>query len=200
MHKIFVKTAKAKSEGAKLSNDLKRMLLHIDGPTSTIELLKRLPDNLLPKYSELHNILLDGGYIVESTQQKTPVPIVKTPDIGERTYKLMKFTVATSKQEGQKNEQETVSQVLSIESNKVANEEDVTTQPREVIDITENMFPPTSEACVHSGDDTSTKLKIAIEKHAKDAEIIHDLKLENSSLMELLTDAYVQINALKVKE
>jgi hypothetical protein len=199
MHKQFVKTTKAKSEGIRLSNDLKRMLSCIDGLTSSIELLRRLPPNLRPKYSELLKYLLDGGYITESNEEKTHISIVKTPDIGERTYKLLKLKVATSEQNYQQKEHETISQIATIESNMVANDEELSSQMQEVFDITENQLAPTPDTYVESNEDSSEKLKIAIEKHAQDAKVISDLKLENTSLMELLTDAYVQINALNGK-
>jgi hypothetical protein len=242
MHKIFVTTAKAKSESTRLSYDLKRMLSSIDGHTRSDELPKHIPPSLRPKCNDLLKNLLDGGYIAESAQDKNnqkQVPVAKAPpDFGERTsrFKLSVITAAQeqvqpnghgnsatpknetrdarfphlnhlpqageeaneSLREFRVNQQQSSSPKPKIESNLVAKAEADSTQlVQKAVQISKKQVAPSIAAQVKADVDTSTELKAAIEKHAKDARIIHDLEITNLSLMELLTQAYMQIEVFK---
>ena len=202
MHKIFVTTDKAKSEGARLSYDLKRILSYIDGLKNSGDLPKHIPPSLRPKCNELLKSLLDGGYIAESTQDKKnqkQVPIVKAPpDFGARTSRIKLSVTAAEQEPVQPNEQQSTSFKPKIETNLVAKAKTDSAQlVKESFQISEKQVSPSFAAQVKADVDTSTKLKASIEMKAKDAQIIHDLEITNLSLVELLTQAYMQIEALK---
>ena len=63
-NKVFLRTTKAEREGAKLSNNLMRMLSLIDGKSTSGELSKRAPPSLRKIWNELLNDLVAGGYII----------------------------------------------------------------------------------------------------------------------------------------
>jgi len=68
MNTVFVKTPKAKREGAALSNNLMRVLSLIDGKSTSGELAKHAAPSLQNAWCELLNELLKGGYIVDNSE------------------------------------------------------------------------------------------------------------------------------------
>jgi hypothetical protein len=64
MNTIYLKTAKAEREVAKLSVELKRMLSLLDGRSGSDDLAKRAAPSLRTVWNGLINELVKGGYIV----------------------------------------------------------------------------------------------------------------------------------------
>ncbi|MBU1777234.1 MAG: hypothetical protein KJ899_11410, partial [Gammaproteobacteria bacterium] len=65
---VFVRTTKAEREGARLSNNLMRVLMLVDGKSSAVELAERAPPSLRKTWGELFNELVTGRYIINSAE------------------------------------------------------------------------------------------------------------------------------------
>jgi hypothetical protein len=86
-NKIFVRTTKAEREGSRISNNLTRMLSHMDGKSTSDELAKRAPPSLRKIWDELIVQLVNGGYIVENpatAADRKSAPRDLTPDQKEQ--------------------------------------------------------------------------------------------------------------------
>lgn len=171
MNKIFVRTPKAESEGSKLSTELRRMLTYMEGYLTSDELAKRAPPSLREKWKELINELLDGGFIVAIPEAKIDRRAAKreAPATG----------VATAID-------------LNIQKIPVVPVVPEKTKQAEV-------FPPTVSAKSTQNSETKTEVKQETQMPPNVAQRILNLEIENESLMNLLTEAYVEIEKLKTQ-